>query len=85
MIIKNSIINHSLPMDGIVFRFRNVKIVYRSLPAWKIYYYVRNKIIIGRKYYGFRLWSQTIPGIIFRFFVRMIKEKKEQHFCIRTS
>lgn len=81
IIIKNSMINHPLPMDGIIFRFQNIKIVYRSLPLWKIYYYVRNKIIIGRKYYGFRLWSQTIPGIIFRFFVRMIKEKKRTTVC----
>nr|MBC8363134.1 glycosyltransferase family 2 protein [Candidatus Desulfatibia profunda] len=76
IIVKNSVIYHPLPDDDITFRFMHIKIIYRSLPSWKIYYNVRNKIFIGKKYYGRRLWLQTIPGILFRAFVSLIKEKK---------
>jgi glycosyltransferase involved in cell wall biosynthesis len=36
------------------------------LPPWKKYYDVRNHLLIGRRYYGLRCWTQTLPGVIVR-------------------
>jgi len=33
------------------------------------YYNIRNKIVIARRYYGIRLWTHTLPSIIFRLLV----------------
>lgn len=44
------------------------RLTYLRLPPWKRYYHTRNKLIIARRYYGFRLLTQTIPGL----FVRLI-------------
>lgn len=33
----------------------------------RAYYNIRNKIVIARRYYGHRLWTQTLPGIGLRF------------------
>ncbi|MFC1840470.1 glycosyltransferase [Thermodesulfobacteriota bacterium] len=76
ILIKNSIIYHPMPLKGTTYKFLNNNIVYRSMPPWKLYYYVRNKIIVGKKYYGKRFITQTIPGIIFRIIISMLKEQR---------
>lgn len=38
------------------------------LPPWKRYYDTRNRLLIARKYYGARLFTQTIPGSFMRLF-----------------
>ncbi len=40
--------------------------VYLSLPPWKRYYDTRNRLLIARKYHGYRLVTQTIPGSLVR-------------------
>lgn len=39
-----------------------------ALPPWKRYYDTRNRLLIARRHYGMRLFTQTIPGS----FVRML-------------
>lgn len=41
-------------------------VVYLSLPPWKRYYDTRNRLLIARKYYGLRFFTQTIPGSFIR-------------------
>jgi len=36
------------------------------LPPWKRYYDTRNRLLISRRYYGVRFWTQTIPGTFLR-------------------
>ena len=36
------------------------------LPPWKRYYDTRNRLLIAREYYGYRLFTQTIPGSLVR-------------------
>lgn len=50
------------------------KIAYLRLPAWKRYYDTRNRLLIARKYYGVRLFSETIPGSLVRMFTAMLHE-----------
>ena len=42
--------------------------VYLRLPPWKRYYDTRNRLLIARKYHGYRLVTQTLPGS----FVRLV-------------
>ena len=53
------------------------KINYVSLPPWKRYYDTRNRIFIAKKYFGFKLYSQTLPSILFRFFISLVTEQKK--------
>ena len=63
--IKSSRIHHPVARRH-VYRLGSLEIFYRQLPAWKVYYEVRNKIVIAKKYYGSRLWTRTLPGIFIR-------------------
>jgi GT2 family glycosyltransferase len=47
------------------------RVQYLSLAAWKRYYDTRNRILIARKYYGFRLLTETLPGTLVRLVVAM--------------
>lgn len=45
-----------------------------ELPPWKRYYDTRNRVLISRKYYGVKLFTQTIPGSFVRMAAALIKE-----------
>ena len=45
-----------------------------QLPPWKRYYDTRNRLFIARKYYGWRLITQTTPGSVVRLFAAMLRE-----------
>ena len=62
---KHSLILHPLPS------FRTLSVPGKdfwclSMPAWKRYYFVRNRLLIARRHYGWRLWTQTLPGLLIR-------------------
>jgi len=48
-----------------------------KLPAWKRYYDTRNRILIARKHYGYRLITETFPGLLVRFFGTLIYEPRK--------
>lgn len=74
ILIRSSIIHHPLAQVRI-HRFGRFQAAYRSLPPWKIYYDIRNKILIAKAYFGHRLWTQTLPGIFGRAFLQLLNEK----------
>jgi GT2 family glycosyltransferase len=53
------------------------KISYLRLAPWKRYYDTRNRLLIARKYYGIRLFTQTVPGSFVRLFVALIYEPRK--------
>ncbi|AVZ84751.1 glycosyl transferase [Acinetobacter sp. WCHA45] len=59
------------------YKILGKKINYVSLPPWKRYYDTRNRIFIAKKYFGFKLYSQTIPSILFRLCISMLVEKNK--------
>jgi len=73
-LIKNSVVIHPLT-KGKIYEFMNFKIAYRSFSSFKSYYETRNKILTAKKYYGTRLWTQTLPGILFRALAGIFNEK----------
>nr|WP_301334569.1 glycosyltransferase family 2 protein [Variovorax dokdonensis] len=59
------------------FRFLGMRVAYLSLPPWKRYYDTRNRIFIARRYYGIKLYSQTIPGSFVRLVAALLKEPRK--------
>ena len=47
------------------------------MPPWKIYYDVRNKIFIARRYYPAMLWTKTLPGILLRAVLSIFHEPEK--------
>lgn len=45
-----------------------------ALPPWKRYYDTRNRLLIARKHYGIKLFTQTIPGSLVRLLAALWKE-----------
>jgi GT2 family glycosyltransferase len=76
LMVKNSIIHHPIQRTSL-FSFLGVKIYYRSMPPWKIYYDVRNKILIAKRYYPVSLWTRTIPGICLRAVLSLFHETQK--------
>lgn len=48
-----------------------------ELPPWKRYYDTRNRLLIARKHYGAKLFTQTIPGSFVRMFAALLKEPRK--------
>jgi rhamnopyranosyl-N-acetylglucosaminyl-diphospho-decaprenol beta-1,3/1,4-galactofuranosyltransferase len=72
-IVRDSILNHPLSDTY------KISIGYRSLTnlrliPWKRYYDTRNRIFIAKKYYGLRLYTQTIPASFLRLMATLIYE-----------
>lgn len=57
------------------FNILGKKINYVSLPPWKRYYDTRNRIFIAKKYFGVRLYLQTLPSLFFRLLISLTLEK----------
>ncbi|MHA3082693.1 glycosyltransferase family 2 protein [Acinetobacter sp. ANC 5383] len=51
------------------------KITYLNLVPWKRYYDTRNRLLIAKKYYGFKLYTQTLPSLIVRLIIALRSEK----------
>ena len=45
-----------------------------ALPPWKRYYDTRNRLLIARRHYGIKLFTQTIPGSLVRLFAALWQE-----------
>jgi hypothetical protein len=73
-LVKSSIINHPLA-QVVIHNFGCFQAAYRSLPPWKTYYDVRNKILIANQYFRLRVWTQTLPGIFLRTILSVFKEE----------
>lgn len=52
------------------------KLICLRLAPWKRYYDTRNRLFIARKYYGVKLFTQTIPGSFVRLLAALIYEPR---------
>jgi rhamnopyranosyl-N-acetylglucosaminyl-diphospho-decaprenol beta-1,3/1,4-galactofuranosyltransferase len=78
--IKESIIEHPY-QPTIRFSFLGRKIYYRSMPPWKMYYEVRNKIIIAKRYYSVLSGIKSISGVTLQVLLSILLEKNKIGFC----
>jgi rhamnopyranosyl-N-acetylglucosaminyl-diphospho-decaprenol beta-1,3/1,4-galactofuranosyltransferase len=67
-LVKASQVVHPLPSRRAVSLLgRNIVLL--DIPPWKRYYEVRNRLLTARRHYGWRLWTETLPGTLFRWTV----------------
>ncbi len=60
---------YSLPLMGKTFHCL-------SLPPWKRYYDTRNRILVARRHFGWRLYTQTLPSIVLRLMATLWHESR---------
>lgn len=53
------------------------RFIFLRLPPWKRYYDTRNRLLIAKKYYGYRWITQTVPGSFLRLAVALIYEPRK--------
>ena len=73
IIAGNSLIEHPRTLLTEINLF-STRVAYLSLSPWKRYYDTRNRLLIARKYYGAKLFTQTIPGTFVRMIAALMKE-----------
>jgi GT2 family glycosyltransferase len=67
---RDSRLSHPMPPRKSIDVW-GIKIDLLIQPPQRAYYNIRNKIVIARRYYGYKLWTQTLPGIGIRFLASM--------------
>lgn len=72
-IAGNSLIEHP-KSQRYSFGLFGVKLICLTLPPWKRYYDTRNRLLIGKKYYGWRYYFKTIPGSFLRLLAALLNE-----------
>lgn len=64
-LVSNSILYHPLPARRTI-TVAGRRLQHLILPPWKRYYDVRNRVLVARRHYGRRLWTETLPGLLIR-------------------
>jgi len=78
-LIKDSIIEHPF-QPTISFNIFNRRLFYRSMPAWKMYYEVRNKIIISKRYYNSLQTIRTLAGVSLQVLYSIFSETSKKAY-----
>lgn len=60
--------------DRYPFNLFGKKLICLKLVPWKRYYDTRNRLLIARKYYGIKAYTQTFPASFVRLFAALINE-----------
>lgn len=76
-VVRDSVVHHPMPRRH-VFTFLGMTFYNLVLPPWKKYYDVRNRLFIGRKYYGIRCWTRTLPGLLVRMLDSLLHEPERR-------
>lgn len=74
-LVPSSIIIHPVPSRRTITVAGITITILSTLQPWKRYYDTRNRILIAKKYLGFRLWTETLPGTLLRWFFIVLFEK----------
>jgi GT2 family glycosyltransferase len=78
-LIKESIIDHPF-QPTIPFNILGWRLYYRSMPSWKMYYEVRNKIIIAKRYHTILTGLKSLAGATLQFFLSIFIEEKKSAY-----
>jgi GT2 family glycosyltransferase len=80
-LVKNSVIRHPY-QPSITFKFFGRPIYYRHMDAWKVYYEVRNKLIIAKRYYSIKAGFKSFMGISFQVVLSVLIERDKLSYII---
>lgn len=73
VLVKASRIRHPRPGDYTV-RFLGQAFFCLRMPPWRRYYDIRNRVLNGRRHYGYRLVFMTLPGVFVRWGATLLRE-----------
>ncbi len=78
-LIKESIIEHPFQPTIPFFLFSR-QLYYRSMPPWKMYYEVRNKIIIAKRHYTLLSGIKSFSGVSLQVLLSLLFEKDKNAY-----
>lgn len=78
-LIKDSIIKHPF-QPTIPLHLFGRQLYYRSMPPWKMYYEVRNKIIIAKRHYTLLSGIRSFAGVSLQVLLSIFIEKEKYAF-----
>ncbi len=73
VLVKASRIRHPQPADYTV-HFLGQEFFCLRLSPWRRYYDIRNRVLNGRRHYGYRLIHMTLPGVFVRWGATLLYE-----------
>lgn len=79
-VVGESRISHP-KADSYVVRIGPHSITCLRLPPWKRYYDTRNRLLIARKHFGFRIITQTLPSLAVRLIATLACEPRKIAQC----
>lgn len=74
IMIKNSKIYHPMP-PRIILNLCSHPFYLLIQAPWRKYYDTRNRVVIARRHYGLKLYTETLPGIFLRWLLTMRYEE----------
>lgn len=80
-LIKGSIIKHPY-QPTISFVLFGRRLYYRSMPPWKMYYEIRNKIIIAKKYYSLPSSVKSLGGASLQVLMSLLIENEKKDYLL---
>lgn len=69
-LVPTAIVRHP-PISRRCLRFGGRQIYVIELPPWRRYYDTRNRLVIARRHFGWRLWTEALPGTLLRWLVTL--------------
>mgnify|MGYP000574976727 CR=1 FL=1 len=78
-LVKKSVIQHPFQPTIHITLFGR-RLYYRSMPSWKMYYEVRNKIIIAKRYYSLFSGLKSFAGASLQIFLSIFIEKEKKAY-----
>lgn len=69
-LVPSAVIRHPR-VPRVWLRLGDRRLSVLRLAPWRSYYDVRNRLIIARRYFGLRLWTQALPGTLLRWLVTL--------------
>ena len=72
-LVKASRIRHPKPDDYAV-RFLGQEFFCLKMPPWRRYYDIRNRVLNGRRHFGYRFLLMTLPGVFVRWGATLLNE-----------
>lgn len=81
ILVKASRIRHPRPNDYSV-RFLGLSFFCLRMAPWRRYYDIRNRIVNGRRHYGWGFLFGTLPGILVRWAATLATEPRRRRQCV---
>lgn len=54
------------------FNFGSRQVGVIALAPWRRYYDTRNRLVIAKRHFGYRLWTEALPGTLLRWLVTLV-------------